>query len=146
MFLFNVKLTKSTSNTRNAATFFVNGKKHVVSELEPDLTLLDYLRSSQLTGTKLTCGEGGCGACTVDLAVWDNEEGKVLLFLDMHFYLKVVHKPLNSCLVPLYSVDGASITTVEGVGNTRDGLHLVQETLANHFGSQCGFCTPVGLF
>lgn len=57
--------------------------------------------------------------------------------------LKVVHKPVNSCLVPVYSIDGSSITTTEGVGDVQDGLHLVQDTLAKHFGSQCGYCTPV---
>lgn len=83
-----------------------------------------------LTGTKLGCGEGGCGACTVMLSHW--EEGSS----------RVVHRSANACLCPLYAVDGMHVVTVEGIGNVRDGLHPVQKRLAETHGSQCGFCTP----
>ena len=53
------------------------------------------------------------------------------------------HRAVNSCLVPLYYVEGMAVTTVEGLGNTRtNSLHPVQERLAKAGGSQCGYCTP----
>ena len=71
-----------------------------------------------LTGTKLGCGEGGCGACTVTLCEWDAKKAVP------------VYKSVNACLAPLYSVVGAHVVTVEGIGSTRSGLHPVQEKLA----------------
>ena len=52
------------------------------------------------------------------------------------------HRSVNACLAPLYSVEGMHVVTVEGIGNSRTGLHPVQERLAKAHGSQCGFCTP----
>jgi xanthine dehydrogenase/oxidase len=49
---------------------------------------------------------------------------------------------VNACLAPLYSVEGCAVTTVEGIGSVRAGLHPVQQRLARSHGSQCGFCTP----
>jgi xanthine dehydrogenase iron-sulfur cluster and FAD-binding subunit A len=83
-----------------------------------------------LTGTKLGCGEGGCGACTVTVSHWDAAAGAP------------VHRSVNACLAPLYSVANTLVTTVEGLGSERAGLHPVQEKLACAHGSQCGFCTP----
>ena len=82
--------------------------------------LLDVLREQlRLTGTKEGCGEGECGACTVLL------NGEVV----------------NSCLVPIAQVEGAQITTIEGVANGND-LHAVQQAFIEHGGAQCGICTP----
>ncbi|KAJ7980773.1 putative Xanthine dehydrogenase [Quillaja saponaria] len=83
-----------------------------------------------LTGTKLGCGEGGCGACTVMVSQYDRK------------MTKCVHYAINACLAPLYSVEGMHVITVEGLGNCKRGLHPVQESLARSHGSQCGFCTP----
>jgi carbon-monoxide dehydrogenase small subunit len=82
--------------------------------------LLDVLREELgLTGVKEGCGEGECGACSVII------EGELA----------------NSCLVPVLQVDGASITTIEGVA--RDGrLHPVQRAFLECGGTQCGICTP----
>ena len=52
------------------------------------------------------------------------------------------HYSVNACIVPLCSVDGLAVTTVEGIGSVARGLHPVQERLAKAHGSQCGFCTP----
>jgi xanthine dehydrogenase/oxidase len=49
---------------------------------------------------------------------------------------------VNACLTPLYAAEGCAVTTVEGVGSLRAGLHPVQQRLARSHGSQCGFCTP----
>jgi hypothetical protein len=56
--------------------------------------------------------------------------------------LSSIHKPVNSCLVPLCSVDGKKVTTVEGIGSVKKGLHPVQTAIVEHHGTQCGFCTP----
>jgi carbon-monoxide dehydrogenase small subunit len=97
----------------------VNERRVEVTD-HPMARLLDVLRVSlHLTGTKEGCGEGECGACSVLL------EGRLV----------------NSCLVPLAQVDGASITTIEGVAEG-DRLHAVQQAFLEHGGAQCGICTP----
>ena len=97
----------------------VNGEARRV-EVFPMARLLDVLREQlQLTGTKEGCGEGECGACTVII------NGQIV----------------NSCLVPVAQVDGAEITTIEGVA-IKDQLHAVQQAFIDHGGSQCGICTP----
>lgn len=112
------------------AILFVNGVRRVLPDGLAHLTLLEYLRGIGLTGTKLGCGEGGCGACTVMISYFDQNTKKC------------VHLSVNACLAPLYSVEGMHVITVEGVGNRRYGLHPIQESLARAHGSQCGFCTP----
>ena len=113
-------------------TFFINGRKIVLHEtqIKPSTTLLQYVRSIGLTGTKLGCGEGGCGACAVMLSKYDRATNKV------------VHYSVNACLTPLCSLDGLAVTTIEGIGGMREGLHPVQQRIAIMHGSQCGFCTP----
>ncbi len=97
----------------------VNGRRHEVA-IEPFEVLADVLRNRLgLTGTKLNCRQGECGACTV----------------------LVNGKPMTSCIILAASVDGAEITTIEGlVDGTR--LDPVQEAFVEADGSQCGFCTP----
>ncbi|XP_044163721.1 xanthine dehydrogenase/oxidase-like isoform X2 [Acropora millepora] len=111
--------------------FFVNGKKVVEKNAQPEMTLLCYLRNHLgLTGTKLGCNEGGCGACTVMISSYDHDSKKIKNF------------SANGCLMPLCAVDGMAVTTVEGIGSTKTALHPVQERIAKSHGSQCGFCTP----
>ena len=116
---------------RSSMLLFVNGKKIELADVQPEVTLLAFLRSLGLSGTKLGCGEGGCGACTVMVSSFEHG--------------RVVHRSVNACLAPLCSVDSCAVTTVEGIGGTRrgaGGLHPVQERIAKMHGSQCGFCTP----
>ncbi|CAH1407061.1 unnamed protein product [Nezara viridula] len=111
--------------------FFVNGRKIEDNNIDPEWTLLYYLRKKlRLTGTKLGCAEGGCGACTVMISRydWKNE--------------KIVHYAVNACLLPVCALHGTAVTTVEGIGSVETKLHPVQERIAKSHGSQCGFCTP----
>ena len=104
---------------KTAIEFQVNGESRKL-EVFPMARLLDVLREDlHLTGTKEGCGEGECGACTVKL------NGEIV----------------NSCLVPVAQVAGASITTIEGVAHG-DQLHAVQQAFIEHGGAQCGICTP----
>jgi carbon-monoxide dehydrogenase small subunit len=99
--------------------FKVNNEPRSVEAL-PMARLLDVLREQlHLTGTKEGCGEGECGACTVII------DGQIV----------------NSCLVPVAQVNGAEITTIEGVAHNGE-LHAVQQAFIDHGGAQCGICTP----
>ncbi|CAJ0933287.1 unnamed protein product, partial [Mesorhabditis belari] len=112
--------------------FFVNGQKRVIKSgtIDSRMTLAVYLRDHlRLTGTKIGCNEGGCGACTVMIS-------------DQHPLRKELrHYSVNACLMPICAVFGKAITTVEGISTER-ALHPVQERLAKCHGSQCGYCTP----
>lgn len=113
-------------------TFFFISKQIIDFHPDPECTLLTYLRQKlHLCGTKLGCGEGGCGACTVMLSKLINRETK-----------QIRHIAINACLMPICACHGCAITTVEGIGSTRTRLHPVQERIAKAHGSQCGFCTP----
>jgi len=97
----------------------VNGTRHRL-ELDTRTTLLDTLREHlHLTGTKKGCDHGQCGACTVIL------EGR----------------RINSCLTLAVMHEGASVTTIEGLG-TPQRLHPMQAAFVKHDGYQCGYCTP----
>lgn len=116
---------------RTSLHLTINGNKHVVEHPDPRMRLVDYLRDTlHLHGTKIGCGEGGCGACTVVSSVFDPLTGQA------------AHRPINACLHALCMCDGATITTIEGIGSQRAGFHPVQSRLAAGNGSQCGFCSP----
>lgn len=110
--------------------FWLNGEKVEILNPDPSLMLVDYLHQVGLTGTKIGCGQGGCGACTVMLSYNDPSTGEA------------VHSPINSCLRPLCSLDGTRVTTTEGIGNAQQGLDPTQYCIAKNNGTQCGFCTP----
>lgn len=100
--------------------FKLNGSP-VAAQLEPRVTLLDYLReTAALPGTKKGCNEGACGACTVLL------DGK----------------RVNACLALAVACDGADIVTVEGLVRPDGTLHPVQEAFIANDAFQCGYCTP----
>ena len=99
--------------------FRLNGRA-VRLETSPDRMLLWILRSDlSLTGTKYSCGEGFCGACTV---LVDNE-------------------PVLSCQYPIENVEGKDILTIEGL-QKNGNLHPIQEAFLKHNALQCGYCTP----
>jgi aerobic carbon-monoxide dehydrogenase small subunit len=97
----------------------VNGERRV-SKVEARVLLVHWLRDSLgLTGTHVGCDTSNCGACTVH----------------------VNGDAVKSCTVLAAQVDGAEVTTIEGLG-TGDDLHPLQEAFWEHHGLQCGYCTP----
>jgi xanthine dehydrogenase YagT iron-sulfur-binding subunit len=115
--------------TRLAVRLTVNGVPRDL-ELEGHETLLSALREHlQLTGTKLGCARGECGACTVLL------EGA------RPHAEHPLSEPAYACLTLAAACDGLRVTTVEGLG-TPDALHPLQEAFIRHDALQCGFCTP----
>ena len=109
--------------------FVLNGRA-VTADGPAHLTVLQWLRTQGLCGTKEGCAEGECGACAV--AVLHSEPGEV----GSHF------EPVNSCLLPLGAVEGRELTTVEGIAEVDGSLHAVQSAMVEAGGSQCGYCTP----
>ncbi|MET0344397.1 MAG: FAD binding domain-containing protein [Polyangiales bacterium] len=109
--------------------FVLNGEPAHADDAEPTMSLLGWLRASGRTGTKEGCAEGECGACAVALVRRDAEG-------------RVYYESVNSCLVPLGSVAGQQVVSVEGVAQGDGTLHPVQAALVEHGGSQCGYCTP----
>ena len=97
----------------------VNGREHEITS-PPLASLLHVLREElEITSPKAGCQQGGCGTCTV---LVDGE-------------------PRRSCLTAVATVDGASITTLEGLGEA-EALSPVQAAFHEHYAAQCGFCTP----
>ena len=109
-------LSSVTEQYDDTIRFYLNGTKVVLDTADPEVTLLEYLRGIGLTGTKLGCAEGGCGACTVVVSQW-NPTTK-----------KIYHASVNACLAPLVSVDGKHVITVEGIGNVKRP-HPAQERI-----------------
>jgi len=97
----------------------VNGAAHDVIAPAHETLLVTLRERLELTGTKLVCGRGECGACTVLL------DGRAVY----------------SCLTLTAACERRPITTIEGVGGT-DRLHPMQQAFIDHDALQCGFCTP----
>jgi carbon-monoxide dehydrogenase small subunit len=102
-----------------ALTMTVNGKQ-VTTQIEAGELLVDVLRDRLgLTGTKIGCNEGECGACTVIM------DGQAVL----------------SCLIPALRAEGRQIITIEGLSDG-DALHPLQQAFVEHGAVQCGYCIP----
>ena len=100
-------------------SFTLNGE-NVKVHVNPGARLVDVLRENlHLTGTKICCKEGDCGACTVLL------DGQAV----------------NSCIIPVGKVEGMHIVTIEGLAH-KDALHPLQQAFIDHGAIQCGMCTP----
>lgn len=103
----------------------VNGEHRelmIGKDVQPSDTLAHTIREVLgLTGTKISCDHGACGACTVLM------DGK----------------PILSCMTLTVECDGSSITTIEGLEDPKTGeLHIIQQAFIDHTAFQCGFCTP----
>ena len=103
-----------------SVTITVNGKKQTAN-VENRTLLVQFLREHiGLTGTHVGCDTSQCGACVVEI---DGYSAK-------------------SCTMLAVQVDGANVTTIEGLAAADGKLHPMQEAFREHHGLQCGFCTP----
>ena len=109
-------------------TFTLNRRPWSGPLTDPNLTLLQFLRREGLTGAKEGCAEGDCGACSIAL-------------LDEGATGQSTWRSVNSCLVPVITLQGREILTSEGIGCPAK-MHPVQQSMVSHHGSQCGYCTP----
>lgn len=108
---------------------FILNNTQIRTEEKSGMSLLHFIREVQgLKGTKSGCKEGDCGACTVLLGSFEENNA-------------ITYKSITSCLAPLANVHGKHVVSVEGV-NLKDELNVAQQAIANHFATQCGFCTP----
>lgn len=119
---------------RSHIVFYLNGVRHEVGGAHAGWMLADYLRQERaLTGTKVVCAEGDCGACTV-LRYFPRASEGTARFL-----------PVNACIATVAQMDGSSIVTVDALseaGESPAGFTPVQKAMMECHGSQCGFCTP----
>ena len=112
----------------NRISLTINGRPYELNvgnqvyEVNPSHTLAHTLRETMdLTGTKIGCNHGACGACTV----------------------LIDEKPVLSCMTLTVECDGKSITTIEGLEDPKTGkLDSLQQAIIDHTAFQCGFCTP----
>jgi aerobic-type carbon monoxide dehydrogenase small subunit (CoxS/CutS family) len=103
----------------NMLTLTVN-ETELTIDADPQATLLSVLRERlDLTGAKLSCGEGACGACTVLIA----------------------GRPARACITPVAAAAGKRVLTIEGLA-TGDQLHPLQRAFLDADAFQCGYCTP----
>jgi xanthine dehydrogenase small subunit len=107
---------------------YLNGQRVILDSDAAFRTLVEFLREERdLVGTKVGCGEGDCGACTV------------LVGRPIGGSLR--YRTVSSCLQAMYQLDGAHVVTIEGL-TPRESLSPVQQAMVEHHASQCGFCTP----
>ncbi len=123
----------TTAASHHAATtetfeFTLNGERVLIDGVAATMTLLEWLRRSGRTGSKCGCGEGDCGACTV--AIVDRDAAGHTTF-----------RAINSCIALLPMFAGREVITVEGLASGGQ-VHPVQRAMVEHYGSQCGYCTP----
>ncbi len=105
---------------------FILNNQLIKTDKAAGSTILDFVRyHKRLTGTKIGCREGDCGACTVLVGAFEND--------------KLIYRTKTSCLMPLTNAHGKHIVTVEGINQNE--LTPVQQAMIDCNGSQCGFCT-----
>lgn len=115
---------------RDYALIYLNGRRREIKGSDALLMVADWLRKEEgLTGTKIVCAEGDCGACTV-LRSYPSPQEK-----SPHFHA------MNSCISTVAQLDGSYLVTVEGVQRDEE-LSPVQKAMRECHGSQCGYCTP----
>ncbi|MHA2031043.1 MAG: FAD binding domain-containing protein, partial [Candidatus Kariarchaeaceae archaeon] len=119
---------------KDVKLFLLNNKIITLSDLDNEgytksHILLDFIRYNQtLSGTKIGCREGDCGACTVLIGTINDQN-------------ELKYKSAVSCLTPIMNVLGKHVVTIEGI-NLSNKLTLIQDKLVEEGGTQCGACTP----
>lgn len=114
---------------RNVVRLVRNGRVVQLRDIRPDLTLIEYLRLvERATGTKNSCEEGVCGACTVAIGRLRGGE--------------IVYEPANACALLVVQLDGCEVVAIEDIADDDGTLHPVQEALTDEHATHCGFCTP----
>jgi xanthine dehydrogenase small subunit len=142
---------------RDHLVLTINGACHTVRGRDALLSLSDYLRRRlALTGTKIVCSEGDCGACTVligrpvrpvtQLATRSNRAAHSISSALPIAPSAFTYLPVDSCIQFMFQLDSAHVVTVEGLRPDRplleNALNGVQQAMVDCHGSQCGFCTP----
>ncbi|KAJ9473011.1 Xanthine dehydrogenase [Diplonema papillatum] len=122
-----------TAQATAVCTFNVNGTQYTVDtskvDMDPELSVHDWMAANvPNVGVRRSCGVGHCGACVSMLTYADTTTGKT------------TSRSFNACIRPILACNGMSITTSRGIGSERNP-NVVQSTLANLGGSQCGFCS-----
>jgi len=119
----------SEASMRNIIRFVQNGQIRELENIDPTMTVLNFLRYSDAdTGTKEGCAEGDCGACTVVLG--ELKDGDIQ------------YQAVNACIQFMPMLDGKELITVESLKSKDGSLHPVQQALVEANATQCGFCTP----
>jgi xanthine dehydrogenase small subunit len=135
---YNQVKTMGSFDGGKSVRFVVNNVALEVDALAADMTLLRYLRSQQLVGTKEGCASGDCGACTVLVGRMPEPVPEAA----PDAASSLVYSAVNACICPLGSLQDCHIVTVEGLAKSSDELHPVQAAMVECHASQCGFCTP----
>ena len=113
-----------------AIRFLLGAEKRTLRDIDPTMTVLDYLRLNEgRCGTKEGCAEGDCGACTVVLG-------------ERVASGAIQYRSVNSCIQFVPTLNGKHLVTIEDIRLSDGSLHPVQEAMVKTHASQCGFCTP----
>lgn len=126
-FYYNKTYLREYKMNNTNIIFYLNGEYKSL-EIDPEERVIDVLRETQgLLGTKEGCSDGDCGACTI--VIGKIEDGKVC------------YNAINSCLLPAAKLHKSSVITIEGVKENKN-LNIIQESMVEEHGAQCGFCSP----
>ncbi len=121
-------MNPSGASLRDKLVLYINGKRHEIAGDLAFAPVTDYLRYHlHLTGTKVVCAEGDCGACTLLIGRPEDQE--------------LSYQAVNGCIQYMYQLDGTHVVTLEGM-TPAGSVNAVQEAMIACNGAQCGYCTP----
>jgi xanthine dehydrogenase small subunit len=121
-------VVESSDEMQDHVLIYLNGQRLEVVGDDVFASLVDFLRQRRgLLGTRVACGEGDCGACTV--------------LVGRPFDGILRYRTAAACLQAMYQLDSTHVVTIEGL-TPAEGLSQIQQAIVEHHGSQCGYCTP----